>query len=626
MWLIDHFIRYRLGPATPRARKRISRSREKGGKNIWAPVESSERIAVAICRTGVSFSGPEEESHSLHADKAMQEEVVLLDFHDVSRTRSRRHHPPHPQRAADHLRASSHLVQPYLPAIRASASRCQAIRAGTGMSAPSPADVLERGRAAQKTWSALSVAQRCASLSKARRMIAAECESIAATIAREVSKVPLDALSGDVLVTLEHMRYCEFHAKDILRSHAVDKPSVLFFGTQFEMCYEPHGVALIFGPSNYPFQLSMIPLVTALAAGNAVVLKCSERTPETANLIAGVFRRAGLPEDLVQVFHDDPEQAALLIDARPDFIFFTGSSRHGQQVAEHAARYLIPAVFELGGKDAALVFADCHFERAINGITYGAFSNAGRVCLAVKRVYVQDSIYYRFLESLVQRIADLHTGTSSSDADLCGLLEREQVELRSHVGDALRRGARLHWPIASGDPLNGPVLLSDVPADALILTEESFGPVLCIAPFTDEAEAVALANASSFALGSSLWTRNRERARRVSAQLSAGSCSVNDVIRHVANPYAAFGGNRLSGYGRYRGPQGFRIFSRTKTILRANGRPRRELHWFPFTGRTRSQLAALIRFRHGTKGLVALLGRILLPILLAALLPVAFGA
>ena len=122
----------------------------------------------------------------------------------------------------------------------------------------------------------------------------------------------------------------------------------------------------------------MIPMITALAAGNAVVLKCSERTPETAALIARLCAQADLPPDLVQVLHDSPEESSALIDAGPDIILFTGSSRHGRSVAERAARYLIPAILELGGKDAALVFADCHIERAVEGITYGAFSNAGQ--------------------------------------------------------------------------------------------------------------------------------------------------------------------------------------------------------------------------------------------------------
>lgn len=485
--------------------------------------------------------------------------------------------------------------------------------------------ILARARAAQPVWGALHVSRRCAILGNLRREIATQCELIADTIARETSKPLLDALSGDVLVTLEHLRYYESHAGRILRPRRIGKPSFLFRGARFEASFDPHGVVLIFGPSNYPFQLSVIPLITALVAGNAVVLKCSERTPITATLIAGLCTKANLPVNLVQVLYDGPGQSAALIDARPDFIFFTGSSRHGQQVAERAAKYLIPTILELGGKDASLVFADCHLDRAVEGITYGAFSNAGRVCVAVKRVYVEASIYDEFLARLKRRISMLRINTGP-DADFCPLTDDAQSDVRAQVEDALCCGAMLQWPQDRVMVAHEPTLLTDVPIEARLLAEESFGPVLSVASFRDEAEAIALANGSPFALSSSVWTHNPARARRVAAQLSAGSCSVNDVIRSIANPHAAFGGNRLSGYGRYHGPEGLRSFSRMKTLMIASDYRTREINWFPFTSRTRQQLARLIRFRHRATGFLGRLSRLLLPLLVGAVLPLAIAA
>jgi 4,4'-diapolycopenoate synthase len=477
--------------------------------------------------------------------------------------------------------------------------------------------ILARARDAQSAWAALCVSRRCAILSRLRREVALQCESIAESIARETSKPRLDALSGDVLVTLEMMRHYEARAARTLRPRRVGKPAFFFSGARFETYFEPHGVALIFGPSNYPFQLTMIPLVTALVTGNAVVLKCSEHTPATAALIARLCAQADLAPDLVQVLHDGPEECAALIDARPDIIFFTGSSRHGQMVAERAARFLIPVILELGGKDAAIVFADCHLRRAVEGITYGAFSNGGRVCVGVKRAYVEASIFDQFVARLQQRIARLHVGTGP-DADLCPLSGEPATVVRAQVEDALARGATLHCPRDRGRIGCEPVLLTGVPAEARILTEECFGPVLCVAPFTNEAQALAYANQSAFALSGSVWTRNRAQARRVSTRLSAGSCAVNDVIRVIANPYAAFGGNRLSGYGRYHGPEGLRAFSRIRTVMFASDRRAQEINWFPFTGRTRRQLASLLRFRHKPTGLAARLNRMLLPLLLGA--------
>ena len=174
------------------------------------------------------------------------------------------------------------------------------------MTSATPERILAQARAAQPVWAALTVSRRCAILGNLRREIAQQCEAIADTIARETSKPLLDALSGDVLVTLEHLRYYETHAPRILRARRIGKPFFFFRGTQFATSLEPQGVALIFGPSNYPFQLSVIPLITALAAGNAVVLKCSERTSKTAALIAGLCAKANFPVNLVQVLYDGP--------------------------------------------------------------------------------------------------------------------------------------------------------------------------------------------------------------------------------------------------------------------------------------------------------------------------------
>lgn len=479
------------------------------------------------------------------------------------------------------------------------------------------ARIIERARQAQPEWAALAISRRCRHLARLRHAVAADCESIAGTIAGETSKPLLDALSGDVMVTLEMMRYYEARAAKILRARRVGKPAFLFGRTRFETQYEPHGVALIFGPSNYPFQLSMVPLITALAAGNAVVLKVSERTPGTAALIARLCVRAELPEGVVQVLHGDPADSIALIDGRPDIIFFTGSSRNGQVVAERAAQRLIPAILELGGKDAALVFADCNLERAVEGIVYGAFANSGRVCVGVKRALIEASIYDEFVQRLRQRVAGL-TVAPSLHADLCPLPEQDSGLLRAQLEDALSHGATLQWPSDRASLGRTPLLLTNVAPQSRLLSEESFGPVLCLAPFRDEAEAIALANATEFALSSSVWTSNIHRARRVAAGLSAASCAVNDVIRIIGNPHAPFGGNRLSGYGRYHGPEGLRAFSRSKTLMIAAGRRRREINWFPFSQQTCRQLTGLLRFRHGGLRAIARMARILLTLTLAA--------
>ena len=164
-------------------------------------------------------------------------------------------------------------------------------------------------------------------------------------------------------------------------------------------------------------------------------------------------------------------------------------------------------------------------------------------------------------------------------------------------------------------------MLSDVAPDARLLVEETFGPVLCVAPFATEAEAIALANSSAFALSASVWTRDRSRARRVAAALNAGSCAVNDVIRNIANPQTSFGGNRASGYGRYHGEQGLYTFSRIKSVMYSSGRLPREINWFPFARKTLERLNAFVGIRHSAKGFWTAVRRLFLVACMLGLLP-----
>ena len=474
-------------------------------------------------------------------------------------------------------------------------------------------------RKEQAAWAGLTIAERARRLRALRHRIAEEARNIVEVIAEETGKTPLDALSGDVLMTLEQLLYNEVYAERVLKARRIAKPALFFLGAQFEEVREPYGVVLIYAPSNYPFQLSVIPMTTALIAGNAAVVKCSEKTPRMAQLVEGLLRGAEVPDGLVQVVSSAPESAGSLIDAGPDLVFFTGSSENGRKVAMRAAEHLIPTVLELGGKDPCLVFGDCNFERAVEGVAFGAFANAGQVCVGIKLLYVEESIFPSFVDALSGRAEKLRVG-SAKDSDL-GVLPPGAGRERfvAQVEEAIRRGAHLHLPRNGALRGEEPVILSEVPAGARLITEEVFGPVVCAAPFRDEAEAVALGNASPFALSSSVWTGDAARGRRIAAQMTAGSCAVNDVVRNIANPHGSFGGNRRSGYGRYHGPEGLMAFSRTKSVMTLHDRRKHELHWFPATSRTFRLLEKVVAFRHG-RG--SLLGRIrrLWPVLLIFLL------
>lgn len=464
---------------------------------------------------------------------------------------------------------------------------------------------IEIARKAQPGWAKLGVSERLVALKRVRLAVAGNLDRLVEAICGEVGKPPLDALTGDVMVVLEHLRYCEREATEVLQPRRCRKPAMLFRGARFCEIWEPHGVVVVIAPWNYPLQLAMIPLTTALVAGNAVVLKCSEHTPAVANLIAELCEEAGLPEGLVQVCWDAPNEAKQLIEAQPDLVFFTGSSRNGKMVGERCSALQIPTIMELGGKDACLVFASCDLPRAVDGVTYASFSNAGQVCLGVKRVYVEATIFDRFLVMLKKRTNSIRVGTDV-DSDMGPVrLPFVRTMLAEQVDDAVARGASVHTNWDRGTENVPPLILTGVSRDARLLQEESFGPVVCLEAFQDEAEAIAMANGSLFSLGASVFSGDDAQGQRVARVMNSGSCTLNDAIRSVGNPYAAFGGNKASGHGRYHGRAGLEAFSRLKTIMTMYRKRRVEVHWFPFTAKTYARLRGLMLFRHGTGGLLA---------------------
>jgi len=460
---------------------------------------------------------------------------------------------------------------------------------------------IDQARTAQVAWAARSVEDRCRVLRRLREVMEQQADEIVQSISAEIAKPPMDALTGDLLVTLEHMLFYEKNAARILKLRNRGKPAFLYRAARFMEVVEPHGVALIIAPWNYPLQLSMVPAITALFAGNTVLLKCSEHAPRTAALIAGLCSQAGLPPGLVQVSCEAPAEAAALVSAKPDIIFFTGSSENGNTVAGSAAQLGIPIILELGGSDAALVFASCDLERTVNGVLYGSFANAGQVCVGIKRIYVEQSIYAEFLSRFLDQASKLRLGltleSNTLESDLG--MARQSAHLQDLVRDAVARGAVVYGTFSPGKAMH-PLVLTGVTPDSMILQQEFFGPVVCVAPFSDQDEALRLANASPFALGASIWTGDSRQGKDLALKINAGACAVNDVIRNIGNPYVAFGGNGRSGYGRYHGEEGLRTFSRIRSIMVANKLRDPEAHWFPSSRKSYMRLRALIALRHGS--------------------------
>ena len=302
---------------------------------------------------------------------------------------------------------------------------------------------LGKARDAQTVWAALSFQQRSQHILQAKRVLWDRQDAVCELIARETGKPVVEALASEVFPITNLMDYFARKSAKLLRD---DQFSLsVFRNKKSRIHFFPLGVVGIISPWNFPFAIPMGEVVMALMAGNAVLLKPSERTPLTGLQIGELFRAAGLPVGILQVLTGDGTTGAALVDASIDKIFFTGSVRTGRQVAESAARRLLPFVLELGGKDAMIVCDDAPFERTVNGALWGAFSNCGQACASVERLYVVQSIANRFISAVVERTKTLRVGIDGDQQQDVGPLNNEN-QLRivtEHVADAVAKGARV---------------------------------------------------------------------------------------------------------------------------------------------------------------------------------------
>lgn len=419
-----------------------------------------------------------------------------------------------------------------------------------------------RAKAAQPAWQASSVGDRVALLRRFQKILSERRDQLAMLICREAGKPVVEALTTEILVILDAAEFCARHAHKFLREQPLPHGNPVMKMKRGKLVREPYGVIGIIAPWNYPFSIPAVETLSALVTGNAVVLKPSEFTPLIALELSKLLLDAGLHPDLMQVVIGEGPTGAALIDSPIDKLIFTGSVATGKRVAEAAARRLLPVVLELGGKDPMLVLEDADLDIASSGAVWGALMNAGQTCLSVERCYVHRSLYEPFLETCRRKIGKLRVGNGiDSEVEVGPLVSERQLRIvEDQVNDAVARGARL---LAGGRRLSdlgpsfyAPTLLADVTHDMTLMREETFGPVLPVAPFDSDDEAIRLANDSDFGLAASVWTCNRRRGEAIAAQVHAGTVMVNDVISCFGIAEAPHGGFKLSGIGRTHGEMG----------------------------------------------------------------------
>ncbi len=425
---------------------------------------------------------------------------------------------------------------------------------------------------AQPAWGAAPVRERVALLRRLRAVTLARAGEIAATVRAETGKPLVEAYTSELYPALDALAWLERQAPRILRPERVRMTQPHLLHKRAWLLYEPLGVVGLITPWNFPFAIPLTQAASALAAGNAVVLKPSELTPLSAQLIAELLAAAGAPPALVRLAPGDGAVGRALVEARGlAKVVFTGSAAAGREVAAAAAAQLVPVTLELGGKDPMIVLEDADLARAAAGAVWASFLNCGQVCSGVERIYVEGALYEPFLEELARRVSDLRIGD-----DLGPLIsETQRARVQELVADAVGNGARV---VAGGGVpdrsgwFHEPTVLADVPASARVEQEEAFGPVVTVARVGDERAAVAAANAGAYGLGASVWTRDPVRARRVAARLRAGTVWHNDHAYSYGAAQASWGGRGLSGYGRTHSRHGLYDLSSVKFVDRDSGR------------------------------------------------------
>lgn len=428
--------------------------------------------------------------------------------------------------------------------------------------------ILARARTAQRAWAQASLEDRAARTSRVIDALLERTEELVDVIVQETGKPRQEALA-EVATVIGACQYFARHAARILAKKRIELH--VFRWLESYVAYVPMGVIAVISPWNVPFGIPMMSVVEALIAGNAVVVKPSERTPLTMLKTKEIFDDAGVPKDLFLVATGDGRTGAALIDGKVEKVIFTGGVATGRRVAAACGERLIPCVLELGGKAPLIARADCDIERTARKIVEGGFINLGQLCISVERVLAHASIHDRLVDRVVALTRALRQGDPrTADVDVGAITFPRQIEVAERlVADAVARGATVATGGRRG-PGPGwffePTVLTGCTLDMAVMHEEIFGPVVPIMAVADDEEAIAIANDSSLGLNAYVFSRDQASARAMAERLEAGTVMINDVVITYSIPEAPFGGIKDSGYGRVHSDDSLRAMCHARHV------------------------------------------------------------
>ncbi|MBU4561256.1 aldehyde dehydrogenase family protein [bacterium] len=420
-------------------------------------------------------------------------------------------------------------------------------------------------------WPKISLAERRNLLLNVSQGILDKAQELARLETENTGKPLKESTFMDIPSSAKTFEYFANNLEPYLKSKKIELDS----GAESQLLYEPRGVVALIVPWNYPLLIASWKMAQALAAGNTVILKPSSLTPLTALRLAEIINDAGLPQGVVNVINASGAEIGpvLCSDPRVDMISFTGSTSTGREIMRFASESTKKLIMELGGKSASIVLADCDLETAVMGALTSIFLNQGQMCTAMSRILVDKKIAKQFSEQFVEKAKKIKLGDGLDPETQMGPLisHEHRQKVISYVEKGRKEGAKIlcggripDEPELKKGFFFEPTAFGQVRPEMTIFQEEIFGPVVCITEFSQEEEALRLANDSSFGLACSIWSKDLERAKNLSKKIDAGTVWINTYGMFYNE--APYGGFKESGFGKELGKEGFLEYTRLKHI------------------------------------------------------------
>ncbi|CAH0353257.1 aldehyde dehydrogenase family protein [Aquabacterium sp. CECT 9606] len=431
--------------------------------------------------------------------------------------------------------------------------------------------VFERQLASALRLRSSTAHDRLVKIEQLKRAVLRRREEIQHAGALDFGKPAAEVDLTEILPVVAEANDARRHLRKWMRPHRV-LPTLLMFGTSSHVRYEPKGRCLIISPWNYPVNLTLGPLVSAIAAGNTAIIKPSEMTPHLSAVIVEIVREV-FSEDEVAIFEGDASVSQVLLDLPFDHIFFTGSPAIGKVVMAAAARHLTSVTLELGGKSPTVIDETANLDAAASNLMWSKFVNNGQTCIAPDHVYVHDSVKDKFVQSCKKALEKAFgdaTGPNSAHR-ACIVNQRHTERIVRLLDDAKARGARtlVGGAYNLAERYIAPTLLDNLPSDAAIMEEEIFGPVLPIFGYRDLDAVIAAINAGPKPLALYLWSHDNASINKVLRETSSGGVCINHSVVQALHGRLPFGGVNNSGIGNSHGAYGFKAFSHERAVVRA---------------------------------------------------------